>query len=146
MGLCVFLLDIVGVVGSHQRQIVFFRPLDQHFIYPILIGLAVAVEFQIQIGPKNFFPPQERLLRLVQAHVQNFGRYLTIQVSRQHNQSLTVLCNNILIDPGDVIKPMYIGDGRHLNQVFITFFVLGQKHHLIPVVLLVFVFVVFTNL
>ena len=122
-----------------------FGHAHQHLVHPILVFLTVAHDFDVKIIPKLLFPPQKGFFRLFFPNIENFVGYLTIQVSGKGNYIFLVLLYDLFVDSRYIIKTIGIGYGGHFGQIVISFFVFGQQHNLMPVVLYIFIGVVLTN-
>ena len=102
-------------------------------------------DFDVEIITKLLFPPNKGFFGLFFANIQDFVGYFTVEVSSKGDYIFFVLLNNFFIDSGYVVESIGISNRRHFGQIVIPFFVFGQEHNLMPVVLYIFIGVVLTD-
>ena len=82
VGVCVFFLNIIGVITGYDFYVVALRHFDQNIIYTFFVLLVVAHNFHIKVIAKHFLPPKQGFLGLVFAYVQNLSGHFPIKASR----------------------------------------------------------------
>ena len=63
-------------------------------------------------------------------------RHLSAKTGAGDDQSLVVLLEQTLVDPGLIVKPGREGLGRHLDQVVIALLILGQYDEVVTAAVL----------
>ena len=70
MGHCVFLLDVVSIVGGHQLDLMLFGHADQQRIEAFLYFEAMATNFDVEVFGKFGFPPEQRFFGLTLPYIE----------------------------------------------------------------------------
>src|SRR5690606_12590720 len=126
MGLCIFFITIIGVVGGHQFNIMVLGHLHQYLVHTILIFLSVAHDLYVKVVPELLFPPQQGFFCLFLAHVQDFVGDFPVEISSEGDDILFVLLHNLFVNPWNIIEAIGVGNGGHFGQIVVPLLVLGQ--------------------
>ncbi|MNI62385.1 hypothetical protein D3C85_1001840 [compost metagenome] len=82
MRIGIFFIYVISIVSGYQLNRMFTGQGHQRFVYPVFIFLVVAHYLQIEIVAKHSLPPNQCFFGLAFAHVQDFVRNLSAQVTR----------------------------------------------------------------
>ena len=107
MSFCIFFIDKMHIVCTHQFYVVLLRHFYQHLIHlllqwiSLLVGTGnscfVSLQLKIIIFSEHFLKPQYRLLRLFYMPCRNQFRHLASQARRADNQILVIFFQLLLI-------------------------------------------------
>ena len=125
-------IDIMNVVGCHQFQIEFLRPLNQLSIHLRLFGDRVVLEFQIEIfDAERLLEPVHRGAGLVQLVLLNQLRNLACQTARKGDQAGLLLRQEFLVDARLVVVALQVRCCRELDEILVAGFVLRQQDQMV---------------
>ena len=127
----VLLPQVVGVVGTHQRDTCLVVDAQQLPVHLRLVGDAVVLQLQIEaVLPEDVPHGQGIFLRPVIVAVQQPAGYLTGQTRRQGDQALRVLAQQVHVDAGLDVKALCEGLAHHIGQVPIARLIFAQQHQM----------------
>ena len=137
MGPGITLAQIVAIVGGDQGQIELTSELGQRLVGEGLLGQTVGLEFQIEIvRPEDLGVFQGHLARVLFLIAHEQGGDFPLEAAREPDQTLVVLPQDLLVDPGLVVKAFKIGQGNQLHQVLVAGEVLCQQHQVIVAIVI----------
>ena len=132
MELAILPQEVMGIVGSHQPQIVFFCQRDDARHGLLLLRQAVILNLDeiiflakdIQIFLQGLFCPE---------HIppDNPGRHLSGNTGTKADEPLAVFPQQLLVHSGLVVHALSIGTRHQLHQILIAFVVFCQKNQMI---------------
>ena len=128
LGLGVLFLQVVAVVGGHQRHVHFPGQLNQPGQHQLLVADAVIHDFDIEI------PLAEDILHfphigpgIIPALLQKQLGQVAGQAGGQAYQPLVMLADQVVIHPGAVVIARQEALGTQMHQVLIALIVLTQE-------------------
>ena len=145
MGIGIFLSPVISVIGSNQFYIMLFGKFNQNRVYSVFIFLVVSHQFYIEILSKFLFPPQQSFFSLLFTNIQDLTRHFSIKVPGKHDHIFFIFFDDFLVYTRHIIETVGVSHGRHLGQIVIAIFVLGQHHDLVTIIFSAFISVIFTN-
>src|ERR1041385_5475730 len=98
MRIVIFTVGIVTIIGSNDRNIIFFGELQQGLVNDLLLFDIVALYFYIIIFTKHVQPPLQFFLRFFFSAVQNGLRNISTNATGGSDQSLMIFFNQAFID------------------------------------------------
>ena len=122
-------VQIMAVVGCHQRDVEFAADFLQALVGNSLFLDAVFLHFKVEAVAKDVLEKERGLFGGL--HVFFLGNEigdLAVQTAGQGNEPLVVFGKELLVDPGLIIKTLQLGDGGKLHEIFITGRVHGQEN------------------
>ena len=123
--------QIVGIVGTHQRDARLAVDAQQLPVHLGLVGDAVVLQLQIEaVLPEDVPHGQGIFLRPVIVAVHQPAGYLSGQTRRQGDQPLGMLAQQIHIDAGLDVKALGERLAHHIGQVPIARLVFAQQHQM----------------
>ena len=136
MGIGLVARRVEAVVGRHVADAVLAAEPEQEVVDHLLLFQSMAVELGVEMLAEMPLPPQEGLLGLAVAHVEQEARHLAEQAAGEHDQVLLVLEQLVAVDAGHVIEAVRVGERAQLGQAVIASLVPGDQDDGITVVLL----------
>jgi len=131
VALGVLLPEIVGIVGTHQRNARLVVEPQQLPVHLGLVGDTVVLQLQIKAVLTEDVPHgQGVFLRPVIVTVQYSAGDLTGQTSRQRNKALGVFPQQVHVDTGLDVKAFGECLTHHIGQIPIACLVLAQQHQM----------------
>ena len=129
MGVLLVPVEIMAVVGGHQRQVQFPGQFFQPRVDHPLFRQAVFLKFQVKAVAKDLLQGKGRGPGLVQAVWlgQEIGN-LAVQTGGEADKPLAVPGQDLLVDPRFVVEALQLGDGGQLDKVLVAGAVHGQQH------------------
>ena len=132
VGLSVFPVEVVAVVGGHGRQPHVVGQLQQLGIDCRLLRYAGVLYLDVEV-----FPPEDVGqatgcgLGLVLTPLNQVGRHLAVEAGREGDEALMVLGQVVEIGPRLVVEAVDVGVGHDLEQILIAVVVLGQQNKVV---------------
>ena len=127
------LLDVVDVVGAHQRHATLMGEPDQQRVGPLLLLKAMVLQLQVVAVAEDRLEPEDPAPGLLVAVVQQVLQDLAGQTGREADDPLAVLLDQLVVDAGTVVLALHPGDGVELHQVVVALVVHGQQDQVVPV-------------
>ena len=144
--LAILLVCEVGVIRGDQLHALLGSELDEYLIYLLLllVGLSIAaflvclvpLQLQVIVLPEESFEPPNSIPSPLNVSMKDMLRHLSAKTGAGDDQSLVVLLEQTLVDPGLIVKPGREGLGRHLDQVVIALLILGQYDEVVTAAVL----------
>ena len=132
VGLHVAGIEIVAVVGGHQRQMELFGDLHEAVVDRHLFLQAVGLQFQIEAAGVDvrIFPRKGKGL----VHVAGLDgpRHLARDAGRKADEPLGILAQQGLVHARLVVEALQKALGHQLDEVVIARVVLGQQDKVVP--------------
>ncbi len=130
MGLGVLLIQVVAIIGGHQRNTELAAELNQALVDLFLGRNPVVLQFQ-KIIPfsKDLLVVPGRFLGLVHLVGQNILGNVPFETGGQRDEAFGVGGEQCLVDPWLVVVAFHLTDGGQLAQVAVPLLVFGQQHH-----------------
>ena len=131
MGVGVVGVEVVAVVGGHQRQAGGFGNLQQGVVDHVLFGQAVGLQLQIKIAgiDGSVFPGQTQ--GLVHVPGQDGAGNFAGDAGRKAGQALGVAAQHILVHARLVVKAVQKTVADQLDQIVIAQLVSGQQNQVV---------------
>ena len=131
MRIAVFLLDVMHIVGRHQRQTGALGHFDNMLISRSLLGNAVILNFEEKIArPEDFGIFLRQRHRFINRSLGAGFRDLAFQTGRQTDQPLAVLPENLLIDARLIMEALQMADGNQMHQIIVALVILRQQNQM----------------
>jgi hypothetical protein len=128
VGVVVFLIDVVRIVGANHFYVVFAGPAQEHFVHLVLFFHLVALDFDVVVFAENIVPPfkllARRFLALPQDSLGHHGAY----AAGGGDQAFVVLQDEFLVDARVLaVQPFHVAQRAEFDEVFVAFGVFGEE-------------------
>ena len=141
MGVCVFFINIMAVIGGNEGDARFGAHFHQRLIDHLLFPHAMILQFQKEIAfAENFQIFQSRFLGLIVRNIQDIPGHFPRQAGAGSDQPFAVFSQKLLIHTGFIVETFREAIGNQLDQILIAFVIFRQEHHMIIAAALAFFF------
>ncbi len=106
MGLGILTVQVVAVVGGHQRQVQILCHFNQSFVDRVLLRQGVFLDLDIVTSREQFAVPAGRFQGVFHPAPAALHGHLTLEAGRQRYQPFTVLLQQGAVDAGTVVEPL----------------------------------------
>ncbi|EKD22226.1 MAG: Na+/proline symporter [uncultured bacterium] len=132
VGLFIALIKIMTVVSCHQRESMVLREFDQSTIDRLLLRKAILHNFDEEIPLAKDFPVLfSGSKRFFGISPEQMCRDFPMETGAHTDQSLAVLGQHLLVDPGPIVKSVQKTGGRQSHEVLISLHVPGKDDDMI---------------
>ena len=129
MGLVVFVIKVVAVVGGHHGNAEALSHIKEDVVHLELLGESVVLNLKIEVSfAKKLLVVKSQLVGLLHLSFHNQLGNLACQTGRKGYNPFAVLGQHLSVDTGLVIKTFELGDGGELAEVGVARIVFRQKH------------------
>ena len=141
MGVCVFFIDIMAVIGADERDARFGTHFHQCLIDDLLLTHTMILQFQEEIAfAENFKIFQRRFLCFFVGSGQDISGHFSCQAGTGSDQPFAVFSQKFLIHTRFVIKTFREAIGNQFDQILIALVIFRKEHHMIITAALAFFF------
>ena len=128
MGVGVFLVDVVGVVGADNLDVVVFGEAQEHFVDLILLGHVVALEFDVVVFTEDVVPPFELFPGGFFVFAQDGLGHHGADAAGGSDEALVVLQDEFLVDARVfAVKALHVTQRAEFDEVFVPLRVFGEE-------------------
>jgi len=131
VGLGVFAVQVVTVVGGHQRQVEGLGHLQQPLVDHVLLGQGVLLQLDVVAARKQFAVPAGGLQRIIHPVAAALHGYFALEAGRQSNQAATVLGQELTVDAGAVVEAFLVAGRGQVREVFVTLQVFAEQDQVV---------------
>ena len=141
MGICIFLINVVAVIGGDEGDTCFRAHFYQRLIDHLLLSHAMILQFQEEIPfPEDLQIFQRRFLCFFIGNRQNVSGHFPGKTCTGSDQTLAVSSQKFLIHTGLIIEAFRKSIRNQLDQILIAFIIFCKEHHVIITAALAFFF------
>ena len=135
MGLGVFAIQVVRVVGGHQREVQLSRQFHEFRSGFLLVLESVPLEFDVEIPLSEDLPVLDRdLPSLFRMPQKDQVRNLPGRTRGERDQAFRVFPEQVLVHSGTVVEPLQKSGRHHLYQVSVPHLVLREQDEMVRTV------------
>jgi len=101
----VLLVQVIDIVRREIFHAMLACQVEQHAVQVLFLLQSMVEKLHVEILPELLFPPEERLLGLFLAHVQNQVWHFTAQSARGGYEPFLVLQEHLAVNARHIIEP-----------------------------------------
>ena len=131
MGAGVLTVQVVAVVGRHQRQLQLGRHLHQALVDHILFRDGVFLQFDIVAVGKQFAVPAgggDGIFHLAAAALHG---HFTFEAGRHGNQTLGAPGQQFAVDAGAVVEPLLVAGRGQVGKILVPLHVFAEQDQVV---------------